>query len=199
MGRAIASVFAAQIVFFVPPWPPTRSRLLTASSKLNGPPRRLGLVPEPEPPLALRGLLDPTTPSAPRPSEFRPEDSISLITSVAHARLDCSRAFPSQPRCRLKASSRQRRLGTSSPNRHLDEREDGQPNPEILWNPQTRANWALSQILAQSLILHTRAVGFKQGSQKKREVTTVAGGDNHQDQRAGGHTNCAVRQGPCCG
>ena len=117
-----------------PPWPPTRSRLRTASSKLNGrPPRRLGLVPEP--PLALRGLLDPTTPSAPRPSEFRPEDSISLITSAAYARLDCYRAFPSQPRCRPKASPRQRRLSTSSPNRHLDEREDGQPNPEILWNP----------------------------------------------------------------
>ena len=128
---------------------PRRVPGLTASSKLNGrPPRRLGLVPEP--PLALRGLLDPTTPSAPRPSVFRPEDSISLITSVAYARLDCSRAFPSQPRCRLKASSRQRRLSTSSPNRHLDEREDRQPNPEILWNPQTRANWALSQILAQS-------------------------------------------------
>ena len=151
VGRAIASVFAAQIVFFVATLAPTRSRLLTASSKLNGrPPRRLGLVPEP--PLALRGLLDPTTPSAPRPSEFRPKDSISLITSVAYARLDCSRAFPSQPRCRLKAKSRQCRLSTSSPNRHLDEREDGQPNPEILWNPQTRANWALSQILAQSPI-----------------------------------------------
>jgi len=62
--------------------------------------------------------------------------------------------------------------GPNSPIQHLDEKEDRQLHPESL-DPQTRANWALSQILAQSAPFPKRSVRNRRVW--KRYCFTVAG------------------------
>ena len=100
MGRAIASVFEAQIVFFVAILAPDALRAADGFRQAEWETTWANRPRTTTPLFTLRGPLNPTIQSASRPAEFRPKEGISLIASEAYARTDCSRAFPSQPRCR---------------------------------------------------------------------------------------------------